>query len=44
MKKIDHFSLFQFHYKPMRCGRYIITIKNGGKHIQGSPFICRVYS
>jgi hypothetical protein len=28
----------------MRSGKYIITIKNGGKHIQGSPFICRVYS
>ena len=28
----------------MRCGKYFITIKNGGKHIQGSPFMCRVYS
>ncbi|CAF1583738.1 unnamed protein product [Adineta ricciae] len=35
---------YEFHYKPMRCGKYFITIKNGGKHIQGSPFMCRVYS
>ncbi|UJR38465.1 hypothetical protein I4U23_031133 [Adineta vaga] len=35
---------YEFHYKPMRCGKYLITIKNGGKHIQGSPFICRVYN
>ncbi|CAF4308983.1 unnamed protein product [Rotaria sp. Silwood2] len=35
---------YEFHYKPMRSGKYIITIKNGGKHIQGSPFICRVYN
>lgn len=34
----------QFNYKPTRTGRYIITIKNGGQHIQGSPFICRVFS
>ncbi|CAF1582885.1 unnamed protein product, partial [Adineta steineri] len=35
---------YEFHYKPTRSGKYIITIKNGGKHIQGSPFICRVYN
>ncbi|CAF3482635.1 unnamed protein product [Rotaria sp. Silwood1] len=35
---------YEFHYKPIRSGKYIITIKNGGKHIQGSPFICRVYN
>ncbi|CAM4969471.1 unnamed protein product [Rotaria socialis] len=34
---------YEFHYKPMRTGKYIITIKNGEKHIQGSPFICRAF-
>jgi len=35
--------IFKFHYKPIRIGKYLITIKNAGKHIQGSPFVCRVY-
>ncbi|CAF4749293.1 unnamed protein product, partial [Rotaria sp. Silwood1] len=34
---------YEFHYKPIRSGKYLITVKNNGKHIQGSPFICRVY-
>lgn len=24
-------------------GKYLITMKNAGEHIQGSPFLCRVY-
>ena len=34
---------YEFHYKPIRNGKYFISIKNAGKHIQGSPFTCRVY-
>ncbi|CAF3686044.1 unnamed protein product [Rotaria sordida] len=34
---------YEFHYKPIRSGKYLITAKNNGKHIQGSPFICHVY-
>lgn len=34
---------YEFHYKPNRSGKYLITLKNNGKHIQGSPFTCRVY-
>ncbi|CAF4263444.1 unnamed protein product [Rotaria sp. Silwood2] len=34
---------YEFHYKPIRSGKYLITVKNNGKNIQGSPFICFVY-
>ncbi|CAM4775136.1 unnamed protein product [Rotaria magnacalcarata] len=34
---------YEFHYKPTRIGKYLITVRNSGKHIQGSPFVCRVY-
>jgi len=35
---------YEFHYKPTQSGKYLISIKNGGKHIEGSPFVCRVYN
>ncbi|CAF1105616.1 unnamed protein product [Adineta steineri] len=34
---------YEFHYKPIRPGKYLITMKNAGKHIPGSPFLCHVY-
>ncbi|CAF1102330.1 unnamed protein product [Adineta ricciae] len=34
---------YEFHYKPIRSGKYLIAMKTAGNHIQGSPFLCRVY-
>ncbi|UJR07696.1 hypothetical protein I4U23_011981 [Adineta vaga] len=34
---------YEFHYKPIRPGKYLIAMKTAGRHIQGSPFLCRVY-